>query len=86
MEGAFRDCAFSTLPSLDTTNVSNMKEAFAYCRTVQSGALAMYTQLSTQANPPTNHTDTFLQCGRDTVQGAQELSEIPQSWGGTMPE
>jgi len=50
------------------------------CRNVQSGALALYNQASTQANPPTNHTLAFQNCGVDTQTGAAELAQIPSDW------
>jgi hypothetical protein len=42
--------------------------------------LYTYQQASTQANPPTNHTDTFDSCGEDTETGAAELVQIPSDW------
>jgi len=59
-----------------------MSFMFRNCYAVESGALALYRQASTQANPPTYHTNTFKDCGKDTVTGAAELASIPASWGG----
>jgi hypothetical protein len=53
------------------------------CYKVETGALALYQQASTQATPPSKHDSTFWNCGRDTVTGAAELAQIPSSWGGT---
>jgi len=50
------------------------------CIKVQSGALALYQQASTQANPPSNHTQTFTNCGSNTETGAAELHQIPYDW------
>jgi len=47
---------------------------------VESGALALYQQASTQATPPAYHHYTFYRCGRDTTTGAAELAQIPSSW------
>jgi hypothetical protein len=63
-----------------------MSGMFDSCYKVQSGALALYQQASTQATPPTDHTGTFTNCGRDTVTGAAELAQIPQDWGGTSTD
>lgn len=85
MAGMFYNCKLLTLvPLFDTSNVTDMSSTFCYCNNVQSGALALYQQASTQANPPTNHSYTFRSCGRDTTTGAAELAQIPTSWGGTM--
>jgi len=84
MAGMFQNCtALSVVPLFDTTNATNIAGMFENCYNVQSGALALYQQASTQTNPPTNHINTFLNCGRDTVTGAAELAQIPSSWGGT---
>lgn len=66
----------------DTSSVTNMQGTFGMCTNVQSGALALYTQASTQTTPPANHTDTFYKCGENTVTGAAELDQIPSDWGG----
>ena len=67
----------------NTTNVTNMDNMFRSSRNVQRGALALYQQASSQPNPPSSHSDTFLWCGVDTVTGAAELAQIPSGWGGT---
>jgi surface protein len=72
-----------SIPLFDTSSVETMKEAFRGCRSVESGALALYQQASSQSIPPSNHQNTFLYCGSNTVTGAAELAQIPQSWGGT---
>jgi len=59
-----------------------MSQMFYWCTKVEGGALALYEQASTQANPPTDHTLTFDHCGWNTVIGLVELGYIPQSWGG----
>jgi hypothetical protein len=57
-----------------------MERMFSFCREVQSGALALYQQASSQANPPTNHHSTFSMCGENTDTGAAELAQIPYEW------
>lgn len=71
------------VPLFDTSSVVDMSYMLYNCLKVESGALALYQQASTQTNPPSSHTDTFTYCGRDTVTGAAELAQIPSSWGGT---
>ena len=76
-------CNLTTIPLFDTSKVTSMSYMFYDCTNVESGALAFYQQVSTQATPPRNHTETFHSCGSNTVTGAAELAQIPSSWGGT---
>jgi hypothetical protein len=72
--------AMAKLPAIDTssmTDVTNMFKQLEYA----DGALAMYQQLSQQANPPTTTTGCFSQCG--SITHASDLAQIPASWGGT---
>lgn len=79
----FSDCiSLTSLPLLYTASVNNMNGTFKGCVNVESGALALYTQASTQANPPSGHSGTFTDCGKDTETGLAELQQIPTSWGG----
>ena len=73
----------TTLPLYDTSSATTMESAFQGCKNVESGALAIYQQASTQATPPSIHSSTFTNCGSSTVSGAAELAQIPSSWGGT---
>lgn len=72
------------VPLFDTSSATNVLFMFGGAKNVESGALALYQQMSTQANPPTTHDRCFEGCGADTVTGAAELAQIPTSWGGTM--
>lgn len=81
----FQGCvALMSLPLFDTSSCTNMARFASGCANVETGALALYQQASTQTTPPSNHTNTFTNCGRDTTTGAAELAQIPQDWGGTM--
>lgn len=81
MYGMFSGCTSLTyVPLFDTSSVTNMSRMFSYCTNVQSGALALYQQASTQANPPSSHDGTFSDCGSNTVTGAAELAQIPSDW------
>lgn len=81
MNGMLQNCsALSALPLFDTSNVKYMDATFNYCVNVQSGALALYRQASTQTNPPSYHHYTFTNCGRDTQTGSAELAQIPSDW------
>lgn len=81
MSNMFNECSkLVTIPLFNTSKVTNMSGMFAYCYDVESGALALYQQASTQTNPPTYHTDTFDSCGEDTETGAAELAQIPSDW------
>lgn len=80
MMGMFAGCsALTVVPLFDTTNATNIQGMFDSCYNVQSGALALYQQASTQANVP-SHVYAFRNCGRDTVTGAAELAQIPDDW------
>ena len=80
----FSGCSsLSSVPLFDTSSATNMNSMFYNCTAVESGALALYTQASTQATPPSSHSNTFTNCGSGTTTGAAELAQIPTSWGGT---
>jgi surface protein len=84
MSSTFQGCsALTAVPLFNTANVTDMYNTFIFCYNVESGALALYQQASTQTVPPSNHSDTFKNCGKDTVTGAAELAQIPTDWGGT---
>lgn len=68
------------VPLLDTSSVTRIDFAFTACRAVESGALALYTQMSSQATPPSSHSGAFRNCGADTTTGAAELAQIPSDW------
>lgn len=72
--------SLSAVPLFDTSNVTNMDGMFYDCYKVESGALALYQQASTQTNPPTEHSLTFYYCGSDTQTGSAELAQIPSDW------
>lgn len=85
MQRMFYECTSLTIiPLFNTSKVTTMYRTFRNCYNVESGALALYQQASTQTTPPTNHSYTFYNCGRDTTTGAAERAQIPTSWGGTM--
>ena len=71
--------SLTNIPLFDTSKVTNMDFAFNRCTNVQSGALALYQQASSQTNVP-SHTYTFYDCGVNTQTGAAELAQIPDDW------
>ena len=73
--------SITTVPLFSTTSATNMASMFQDCVSVQSGALALYTQASSQASVP-SHAYTFTNCGSNTASGQAELAQIPRSWGG----
>lgn len=80
----FHTCmSLTSIPLFDTSEVEYMTNMFMNCYNVQSGALALYQQVSTRATPPSDHDGTFSNCGIWTTTGAAELAQIPSSWGGT---
>jgi surface protein len=83
MSSAFYDCySLASIPLFNTSSCTNMNYAFHGCTGVESGALALYQQASSQTTPPSNHSSCFYDCGSDTVTGSAELDQIPRSWGG----
>ena len=84
MSAMFQNCdRLASVPLLDTSSVTNMNYTFYNCLYVESGALALYQQASSQSTPPASHIYPFLNCGSNTVTGQAELAQIPTSWGGT---
>lgn len=77
-------CLIGTIPLFDTTALTDVTNMFYQCKEVESGALALYQQMSTQTNVPSSHSGCFNMCGENTVTGAAELAQIPSSWGGTL--
>ena len=83
----FNGCnSLITIPLFDTSSMTNVTNMFRYCLKVESGALALYNQMSTQATPPSAHSGAFTRCGSNTTTGAAELAQIPEDWGGTMSD
>ena len=81
MSWMFCECeSLISVPLFDTSNVTNMDIMFRNCTNVQTGALALYQQASTQTNPPSNHDETFRNCGTNTQTGSAELAQIPDDW------
>lgn len=80
-----RCLALRSVPLFDTSSATDVVGMFRECTSVESGALALYQQMSSQAalQPYANHRSAFLYCGSDTTTGAAELAQIPTSWGGT---
>jgi surface protein len=77
----FYGCSnLTSIPLFDTSSATNMTWMFYNCTNVQSGALSLYQQASSQTNPPTNHNQTFRNCGSNTTTGAAELAQIPDDW------
>jgi hypothetical protein len=72
------------IPLINTSKMTDVAYMFDGCYMVESGALALYNQMSTQASPPSRHDSAFRNCGRDTASGSAEVAQIPTSWGGTQ--
>ncbi len=87
MSSMFYECTSLTIvPLFDTSSMNDMEEMFMNCTNVQSGALALYQQASTQVTLMTMYRNAFSNCGSSTETGAIELAQIPTSWGGTKAE
>jgi len=84
MSWLFANCtSLTSVPLFNTYKVNDIHRMFSGCTNVQSGALALYQQASSQVTPPSRYDDTFYNCGKNTTTGAAELAQIPSSWGGT---
>lgn len=80
---AFSNCKnITAVPLFNTSSVTDMSYAFNFCLRVESGALALYQQASTQTTPPSTYDNCFFNCGNNTTTGLQDLNQIPTSWGG----
>lgn len=71
-----------SIPQVDTSSATGVRAMLNDCFNVQSGILDFYRQLSNQASPPSNHVETFNNCGINGP-AADELDQIPADWGGT---
>lgn len=81
MHWMFTNCTSLTyIPLFNTSKAVSMGGMFANCLNVQSGALALYQQASTQATPPTEYVGCFNNCGINTQTGSAELAQIPSDW------
>lgn len=80
MDSLFYNCSdLINVPLLDVSSCTNMTFAFYGCRSVESGALALYQRAS--SNPSiTSYSWCFRNCGSDTTTGAAELAQIPSGW------
>lgn len=80
----FDDCGQMYLkgiiPLFDTTQLTDVTNAFYQCYYIEGGALDLYNQMSSQTNPPSSHSGCFNSCGRNTVSGSAELAQIPAGW------
>ena len=77
----FQNCSSLTaVPLFNTANVTDMRYMFNGCTSVESGALALYNQASTQTTPPSRHDGCFMNCGSNTTTGYAELEQIPDDW------
>lgn len=81
MDWMFCGCSsLKEVPLLDTGKVTTIDLMFKDCVNVEHGALVLYNQVSSQMNPPSNHSMTFFNCGSNTQTGAAELAQIPSGW------
>lgn len=68
------------IPLFNTSKATDVTCMCAGCYYVESGALALYNQLSTQTNPPNSHGYCFSNCGSESETGPAELAQIPDDW------
>ena len=81
MVSMLENCAsLTSVPLFNTSSAVFIDNMLSGCINVETGALALYQQLSTQATPPSNHSRAFKNCGSNTTTGAAELAQIPDDW------
>ena len=80
-----KNCAsLKTVPNMDVSSAKEIYYMWKDCPNVESGALDMYTALSSLSPVPTfGSQKPFANCGSNTVTGQADLAQIPVSWGGT---
>lgn len=84
LSNAFSDCRnLVSVALFDTSRATNVDKMFKNCYKMESGQLSFYNDLIALGAQITSHSNTFTNCGRDSVTGAAELAQIPTSWGGT---
>lgn len=82
----FRGCtALTSIPDMGVPkNAATCASMFENCPNISSGITRAYNNLSSSTSSITTYTNTFKNCGSNTVPGAAELAQIPADWGGTM--
>lgn len=76
--------SLTSIPLFNTSSCTSMSYFASNCTKVETGALALYQQASTQATVVQYQQDAFFKCGSATTSGAAELAQIPTDWGGTQ--
>jgi surface protein len=72
--------SLTNVPLLNTSSVQAIGFAFNECRYVESGAYALYQQVSSQSPQPYFYSNCFTNCGINTTTGAADLARIPSGW------
>jgi surface protein len=81
MASMFNYCVrLTSIPLFNTSACRDMYTMFDSCRKVESGALALYNQASSQSPGVTRHNYCFRNCGADTTTGRAELAQIGTGW------
>ena len=76
--GAFNHCEkLRNIPAFNFASLGDASYTFNGCYSVESGILDMYNSLKDRV---TQHSETFNNCGINTVTGAAELAQIPDDW------
>lgn len=81
----FCDCpGLTSFVTIQNPHVKNVGGMFQDCIAVEEGALDQYDWFSTYGVNIANHSNTFKNCGADTVTGEADLAQIPSGWGGNL--
>lgn len=65
-----------------TSEITNISSLFKECYGIEAGIESAYNTLS-QLN--VTYTDCFKFCGLNRETGAQEMTKVPETWGGLKP-
>lgn len=78
----FENCtSLTTIPTFtNVTTIYQCNKTCYGCTNIESGALALYNQLNALGIQSWAHSQTFYNCGSNTVAGAAELAQIPSDW------
>ena len=77
------DIPLTEIPDFDFRSATDVVFAFRNLKNVDTGILSTYNKLAALGDQIVYNSDAFYNCGILTEQGAAELAQIPQSWGGT---
>lgn len=80
----FQYCDLLEVPQYNMPAALNVDRMFDDNQNVTTGALSLYNQI--KDNPDIDGQMCFVGCGVNTETGRADLDQIPQYWGGELPD